>query len=99
RSGWRPRPLDDAAGTLDHPDPAGRLAHDNDIGRAVAQALDALTERQRTAIVLVHYQGFTNYEAAEMLDTSVDAVESLLARARRIMRSTLAPVAPDLLGE
>jgi len=99
RSSWRPRPLDDVADTADADDVAGRLAHDSDIGRAVAGALGALTERQRSAIVLVHYQGFTNYEAAEMLSTSVDALESLLARARRTMREALGAVAPDLLGD
>lgn len=99
RSSWRPRPLDDAMEKPAQEDPAGRLAHDRDIERAVARALDALTERQRAAIVLVHYQGFTNYEAAEMLDTSVDALESLLARARRVMRSSLESAASDLLGE
>jgi RNA polymerase sigma-70 factor, ECF subfamily len=99
RSRWRPRPLDDAAEKATHDDPAGRHAHDSDIARAVTGALDLLTERQRTAIVLVHYQGFTNYEAAEMLDTSVDALESLLARARRTMRGALEAAAPELLGE
>lgn len=99
RSRWRPRPLDDAAESFAHDDPAARHAHDNDIERAVRGALDVLTERQRNAIVLVHYQGFTNYEAAEMLGTSVDALESLLARARRAMRGALESAAPDLLGE
>lgn len=99
RSRWRPRPLDDAAASSDHDDPAARHAHDSDIARAVGRALDVLTERQRNAIVLVHYQGFTNYEAAEMLDTSVDALESLLARARRAMRGALEAAAPELLGE
>jgi RNA polymerase sigma-70 factor (ECF subfamily) len=99
RSSWRPRPLDDAAERSDGDDPAGRMAHRMDLERAVAAALDQLTERQRTAIVLVHYQGFTNYEAAEMLDTSVDALESLLSRARRIIRAALEAESGDLLGD
>ena len=33
-------------------------------------------------------------EAARLLDTSVEAVESLLARARRTLRETLAHYAP-----
>ena len=46
-------------------------------------------ERQRLAIVLVHYQELGNVEAAGILGTSVEAVESLLARARRGLRKIL----------
>ena len=67
--------------------------------RNVGAALEGLGERQRIAIILVHYQGFTNGETAALLDCSIEAVESLLARARRALRDSLAPVAHDLLGE
>ena len=59
--------------------------------RALEAALVALPERQRTALVLCHHQGWSNREAAQMLDVSVDALESLLSRARRSLRKTLAP--------
>ncbi|MDE0008103.1 MAG: sigma-70 family RNA polymerase sigma factor [Gammaproteobacteria bacterium] len=59
--------------------------------RALEAALAALPERQRTALVLCHHQGWSNREAAQMLDVSVDALESLLSRARRSLRKTLAP--------
>ena len=62
-----------------------------DMKRALEAALAALPERQRTALVLCHHQGWSNREAAQMLDVSVDAVESLLSRARRSLRKTLAP--------
>ena len=62
------------------------------------KALDALPERQKTAITLVYYQGMTNREAAELLEVSVEAVESLLARARRALRRQLDPVITDLMG-
>ena len=68
-----------------------------DTARAVNRGLARLPERQKTALVLVHYQGLTNGEVAGLLETSVDAVESLLSRARRAMRQELAPIAPDLL--
>lgn len=64
----------------------------------VRKALDGLPERQKTALVLVHYEGFTNREAAELLDVSVDALESLLARARRTLRHELEPIRRDLIG-
>ena len=38
--------------------------------------------RQKTALVL-HYEGFSNAEAAEILEISVSALEALLVRARR----------------
>ena len=60
---------------------------------AVRQALDAaiaaLPERQRTALVLCHHQGMPNRDAAVVLNVSVDALESLLARARRTLRQQL----------
>lgn len=57
--------------------------------RRVAAAVAALPERQREAILLVHYQDMGNIAAAEVLDVSVDALESLLARGRRSLRSSL----------
>jgi RNA polymerase sigma-70 factor (ECF subfamily) len=50
------------------------------------QAISALPERQRSALVLCHYQGLSNRQAAEILDVRVEALESLLARARRTLK-------------
>ncbi len=52
-------------------------------------ALQKLPERQRTAIALCYYQGLSNIEAAEILNISVAALESLLARGRRSLRTQL----------
>jgi RNA polymerase sigma-70 factor (ECF subfamily) len=51
--------------------------------RALARAILALPERQSQAIVLRHFEGLSNTEIGERLECSVEAVESLLARARR----------------
>ncbi|WP_010187353.1 RNA polymerase sigma factor [Sphingomonas sp. PAMC 26605] len=59
-------------------------------GYAVAEAIAALPERQREAILLVHYQELSGDEAAAALGVSVEAVESLLARGRRTLRARLA---------
>lgn len=48
--------------------------------------LMALPEPQRAAIVLAHAQGFNNKDIAHILGSTVRAVESLLARARRTLR-------------
>jgi len=56
---------------------------------ALEAALSALPERQASAIVLVHLHGLTGAEAAEVLGVGVEAVESLLSRGRRALRSEL----------
>jgi RNA polymerase sigma factor (sigma-70 family) len=60
-----------------------------DTGSRVHAALSGLPERQREAIVLCHYQELSNIEAAALMDVSVEALESLLSRARRALRSAL----------
>jgi RNA polymerase sigma-70 factor, ECF subfamily len=50
-------------------------------------AIAGLPERQRLALVLSHYEGYGNPEIALALDVSVEAVESLLARARRGLKA------------
>lgn len=67
---------------------AGLLAAER--GDAVATAIAALPERQREAILLVHYQDLSGAEAASALEIGVEALESLLARARRTLRAQLA---------
>ena len=61
-----------------------------DIGRRVEAALQQLPERQKEAIVLCHYQELGNIEAAQLMDISVEALESLLGRGRRALRAALA---------
>lgn len=57
--------------------------------RLVAAAIASLPERQREAILLVHYQDMSNIDAAQVLEISVDALESLLARGRHTLRKML----------
>ncbi|WP_010188389.1 RNA polymerase sigma factor [Sphingomonas sp. PAMC 26605] len=61
-------------------------------GHAVSEAIAALPERQREAILLVHYQDLSGPEAAAALEISVEALESLLARGRRSLRGHFAAV-------
>lgn len=55
----------------------------------VQAAIAALPERQRAAIELTYYQELSNQEAAKLMEVSVEALESLLARARRSLRTSL----------
>lgn len=52
-------------------------------------AIADLPERQRTAVTLCLLQGHSNAYAAELLNIKVAAVESLLARGRRALRTAL----------
>ena len=52
-------------------------------------ALMMLPENQRSALTLCHYSGFSNKEAAEIMNVSVRALESSLARARRSLKKVL----------
>jgi RNA polymerase sigma-70 factor (ECF subfamily) len=70
-------------------DRPNELVSRKETAQAVTVALAELPERQRAALTLVHYEGFSNIEAAAVLDTGVDALESLLARGRRTLRHTL----------
>jgi RNA polymerase sigma-70 factor (ECF subfamily) len=66
---------------------------------AIDEALARLPERQKLAITLCHYQELSNIEAAEIMDVSVDALESLLARGRRALKESLAPMREQLTGK
>ena len=87
----RKRPTDDVdVDTLDGAGPTPEQAPANErLHTALDEALGSLPERQRTALLLCHRQNMSNREAAEVLEVSVDALESLLARARRTLRRTL----------
>lgn len=56
---------------------------------ALQQALGDLPDRQRQAVVLRHIEGLSNPEIAQVMDVSVEAVESLTARGKRALASIL----------
>lgn len=59
---------------------------DNNQHQHLHSAMAQLPERQRTALYLCAFQGLSNKEAAAIMKVGVDALESLLARARRSLR-------------
>ncbi|MFT4815481.1 MAG: RNA polymerase sigma-70 factor (ECF subfamily) [Pseudohongiellaceae bacterium] len=61
----------------------------NDKTKLLREALSALPENQRSALSLCHYQGFSNKEAAAIMNISVKALESAIARAKRSLREKL----------
>jgi len=72
-------------------------ATDRQVAGQVEEALRKLPERQRLAIVLCHYQGLSQAEAAAALEIGVEALESLLARGRRKLKELLRVLADDVL--
>lgn len=62
---------------------------EEDLQRYMDEALQALPERQRTALVLFHYEDLSMSAVSEIMDASVEAVESLLGRGRRTLKKDL----------
>jgi RNA polymerase sigma-70 factor (ECF subfamily) len=54
------------------------------------RAIENLPDRQRVAIVLTYSEGMSNAQVADVLDTSVSAVETLLVRGKQRLRNALA---------
>ena len=78
---------------LDLPDLATKTPGDNLLQREMLSKIDeaivALPEQQRLAIVLRRYDEFSYEQIAEILKTSVPATKSLLFRARETLRVAL----------
>ncbi|MCY3877970.1 MAG: sigma-70 family RNA polymerase sigma factor [Rhodobacteraceae bacterium] len=61
----------------------------NERAEALHRELAQLPERQRLAVILRHFEGASNPQIAEILGTSTEAVESLLARGIRELKRKL----------
>lgn len=89
RQGGGPTRLEDAPDPIDEAPSAeaGLIAADR-IAR-LDRALSMLPPRQREALILRHIEGLSNPEIAQILETGVEAVESLTARGRRALAAIL----------
>lgn len=92
----RTTPIEDAPEPVDESADGFARVHEQELGKRVAKAVAKLPPRQREVLVLCFYEGRSNVEAAEHLDLTVGAVESLLVRARRALRAELAEAYADL---
>ena len=72
---------------------------DGQVAAKVNEALQTLPERQRLALVLCHYEELSMTEAAAVMETTPEAIESLLSRARRTLRRRLEPEWRMLLSD
>lgn len=65
----------------------------------IRSAVANLPERQRLALELCHFQEHSNIDAAAMMQVSVEALESLLSRARRALKAELSSEAGGLMND
>ncbi|MHA7661632.1 sigma-70 family RNA polymerase sigma factor [Mycolicibacterium sp. HS_4_1] len=82
---------------VDPQDPAVIVVRQTGLRLALIAALQHLPARQRAALTLRDILAFPAVEVAEILDTTVDAVDALLRRARRTLDT--AGVAADEVTE
>lgn len=68
---------------------AETIAFDQQMTKIIDKHMQDLPDRQQEAVRLVHFLECSNIEAADIMGVSVDALESLLARGRRKLRSGL----------
>ena len=79
--------LEDAGSVADDRPDAERLAQSADVRRMMA----TMPPRQRAALALFYLEGYSMNEVAEMMDSNMKSVESLLSRGRAALRTMLEP--------
>ena len=90
-------PVPDARVAPEGVDPAEVTQYRESIRLAFVTALQHLPARQRAALILCEVLSWQVAEVAELLNTSVPAVNSALQRARSTLRSLPAEPRPDAL--
>jgi RNA polymerase sigma-70 factor (ECF subfamily) len=90
--------LDDAGDPADPAPDAQLLAEGRQLEGFIARAIAELPARQRIALTLCYFEQMDCAEAAQIMQISVSAMESLLVRGRRTLRERLQRVA-DVAGQ
>jgi RNA polymerase sigma-70 factor (ECF subfamily) len=70
--------------------------HRSAVTTMLETALTRLPEQQRIALILSYHENMSNAEVAEVMDTTVMAVESLLKRGRTHLRKLLTKAEDDI---
>ena len=81
--------LDDVAEPMDEETDSVTRIHRAQVFGRLEEAMGRLPEQQRLALTLSYFDDLGNAEIAEILDTTVSAVESLLKRGRQTLRDRL----------
>jgi len=69
----------------------GKRFDNKELGDILRKAIAGLPEKQRTALLLQKYAGFSYEEISHIMGCSVSAVESLIQRARQNLKKALLP--------
>ena len=87
----KPRSEDvDAVPEMADPQPdASAMIERNEVRDLLEGAMQRLPEQQRLAVILSYHENMSNGEIAEVMDTTIAAVESLLKRGRQQLRELL----------
>ncbi len=76
-----------------------RLTAQNELQQAVNKVLEMLTEKQRTALVMIDLQGLTYEDAAEVLNCPLGTLKSRLVRAREAFAEKFREHEPQLIPD
>jgi RNA polymerase sigma-70 factor (ECF subfamily) len=68
---------------------AADIIERNELNDMLELAMQRLPEQQRVAVILSYHENMSNGEIAQVMDTTVAAVESLLKRGRQQLRQLL----------
>lgn len=82
--------IDEIAEPADDTPSVSDRMQDNARQQALSDALAEMPDRQAQAVSLRHLEGLGNPEIAEIMEISVEAVESLTARGKRTLAKILA---------
>ncbi len=85
----QPYQLSDLSEILDYSSDSFDKLYGRELSSAISQSISRLPRRQKMALTLCFFNGVSNFEAAKIMSLTVGAVESLLVRARRTVRSDL----------
>lgn len=88
--------LDDIAEPVDESGDTVESIHRRQVYGRLELAMDALPTQQRAALTLAYFDDLGNPDIAEILGTTVSAVESLLKRGRQGLRSKLRRVESEV---
>lgn len=76
---------------FEHP---GVLLENKEKAKALFQVIDTLPDSQKTAFILSFVEGLPRQEVADIMETSLKAVESLLQRGKQNLRKKLEKMYP-----
>ncbi|QCK85578.1 RNA polymerase sigma factor [Phreatobacter aquaticus] len=88
--------IDQAPDLADGRPDAVTALHRHEVTDLLGQAMGRLPDQQRVALTLSYYDDLSNGEIAEVMETTVSAVESLLKRGRQQLRKYLGRSEPDI---